>query len=403
MDQDAAQLRRGPGRGQLRVRVHPPALVHRHGAAAPLRDHLSAEHPGGQVREPGGGPQPGRREGCYPGGTTPPDPPALLAGGTTPPDPPALLAGGTPPQTPPILGGSIPPDPPWEGPPAPPTPLGRGLRPPQTPLGRGLRPPQTPLGGTSPPALAVSHAEQACVAQHGGEQVDFRGQRRAVGAAPGQHARGHGGHVGRGVGGQAEDLPAGRPAVRRRVRGHRGRDRGEGGVGPVAPFGQPERGRVGEHLLRIGQVHLDQPGEELDARPVADGAPDQRRTGLVPGAGGARGGHQAGRHLPGPRRRPAAPRGRRVGRRGAGQRGPDVQERGDQAAGQDLLRLPPVGQHRDHAGPPSRRPARPPPTAGRSARPGGRAGWPAARTGPSRRRPAPAGWPRRPRPPRRAG
>ncbi|MGD0700806.1 MAG: hypothetical protein ABSA02_13075 [Trebonia sp.] len=62
MDQDAAELRRGPGLGQLRVRVHPPAFVDGHGTAAPLRDHLSAEHRGGQVGELGGSPQPGRRQ-----------------------------------------------------------------------------------------------------------------------------------------------------------------------------------------------------------------------------------------------------------------------------------------------------------------------------------------------------
>ena len=61
VDQDAAQLRRGPGGGQLGVGAHPPALVDRHRAAARFRDHLGAEHPGGQVREPAGGPQPRRR------------------------------------------------------------------------------------------------------------------------------------------------------------------------------------------------------------------------------------------------------------------------------------------------------------------------------------------------------
>ena len=94
VDQHAAQLRRGPAGRQLGVGVHPPALVHRHGAAARLRDHLDAEHPRGQVRELGRSPQPGRRQLCYLGGDDPPDPPA--AGGTHPPRPPLGGASGPP-------------------------------------------------------------------------------------------------------------------------------------------------------------------------------------------------------------------------------------------------------------------------------------------------------------------
>jgi hypothetical protein len=185
--------------------------------------------------------------------------------------------------------------------------------------------------------------------------VHLGGHRRALGTAPGQHARGHRGHVGRGVRGQPEDLPAGRPAFRGRVGRDRRRDGGQRGVGPVPAVGQPERGRVGEHLLRVGQVHLHQPGQELHPGPLADGAPDQGRARIARSPRRARGRHQPGRHLPGPRRRPAAPRGRRVRRRGARQRGPDVQERGDQAAGQDLLGLPPPRQRRnDRCRPPAR-------------------------------------------------
>ncbi len=69
----------------------------------------------------------------------------------------------------------------------------------------------------------------------------------------------------------------------------------------------------------------------------------------------------------------------------AGQPQPNMQEEQRPGRGQDLLRLPPFGQDRHHGRrPPARPPARPPPNTVRLPRPGGRAGWPAARTGPGR-------------------
>ena len=176
---------------------------------------------------------------------------------------------------------------------------------------------------------------------------------RTVGPVPGQDPGGRRGDV-RGCGrADAQHLPAGRPAFRRRLRGDRGRDGGQRRVGPVRSFRQPERTRIGQHLLRIGQIHLQQPGQELSPGSVTHAAPDQGRTGLVPGFRGACRGPQPGGHLPGTRARPAASRSRRIRRRRARQRGPGPQEGRHQPAGQYLLGLPAPGQLRHLGGGPA--------------------------------------------------
>ena len=236
----------------------------------------------------------------------------------------------------------------------------------------------------------------------GANSADLGGQRRPVGAAPGQRAGGHRGHVGRRFRGLAEHLPARHPALRRRVggdhRGHRGHRR----VGPVAPARAAG--------TRPGRP-APPPGRADPSRPARPGTPPRRRRpprrGPAPPAP--------------PRAEPAAPRPptagppsprsagsasrarpRRVGRRGAGQRGPGVQERRRPGRGPGPApRLPAVRQLGTPA-PPSRRPARRPPRAGRF--PGQVAQPVGQRRGQvHRRRPARAGWPRRPPRPRRAG
>ena len=64
------------------------------------------------------------------------------------------------------------------------------------------------------------------------------------------------------------------------------RDRGHRGVGAIGAAWQPERVRLGENGLRIGQVHLDQPGQEPRPRAVPHGSAHEHRTGFA--AGGRR-------------------------------------------------------------------------------------------------------------------
>ena len=233
------------------------------------------------------------------------------------------------------------------------------------------------------------------------------GPRRAAATPSGRHRASTRAATAATSGAVSAALPStcqpGHPALRRGVGGDRGGHRGHRGVGAVAPAGQQERGRVGQHRLRVGQVHLGQPGQELHPRAVAHRAADQRRTAprrrrpATPLAAHSRAAISQVRGLGQPR--PAA-----SGSDGGAQAsaGRTCRNAATRASGQALLRGPVVGQLAAPAAPTSRRPARRPPPAGRCPRPGGTAGWPAARTGPSRRPPAPAGWPRPPPPPRRA-
>ena len=134
------------------------------------------------------------------------------------------------------------------------------------------------------------------------------------------------------------------PALRRGVGRDHGGHRGHRRVGPVPAAGQQERGRVGQHGLRVGQVHLGQPGQELHSRAVAHRAADERRARLLTASGHPARGPQPGRHLPGPRAGPAAAGRVRVGRRGTGERGPRVQERGHQGQRQAQFHGPVLRQ-----------------------------------------------------------
>ena len=295
VDQHAAQLQSGPARGHLRIRVHPPALVHRHRPAAPRQAPPVPRTPASQIREPGGRPQPPRRQA------------------------------------------------------------------------RDL----------------IHGLEQSGVPQHRGEQVNLGGQRGTVRAAPGQHAGGHRGHVRGAVRsrpstcqpaaqrsgwGWPRPRPRSRPARRRP--GPRSGSRNEAGSASTCSGS----GRS----ISISQA------EELHARPIPDGAPDQRRAGPRPrrpprpprpsgglpfptsGATASRG----GRPTQGPT---AARRPARAGR--AGRRPP---ARGPGPPRPPTRRETPARPVRS-----SRPPGRRPPIAGRSARSGDTGGWPAARTGPA--------------------
>ena len=85
---------------------------------------------------------------------------------------------------------------------------------------------------------------------------------------------------------------------------HRG-DCCEHGEGPVTALRQLEAGRVCQDGLRIGQVHVRQPRQELDSGPLADRAEDQERPCVLRGSHGITHGQQPGDCLPAPRARPA--------------------------------------------------------------------------------------------------
>ena len=116
------------------------------------------------------------------------------------------------------------------------------------------------------------------IAEKVGESVDLFWHGRTGGPASHERTSRRRRHVERVIGGAAEDDPALLPALRRRVCSNCAGHRRECRVGAIAPFWEDKGLGVGQDLLGVGQVRLDQPGEQLDPWTLADGAAHEKGT-----------------------------------------------------------------------------------------------------------------------------
>ena len=278
------------------------------------------------------------------------------------------------------------PQPPAARPPPPcrsPAPRPPGRRTPRWP-GRGSgRPPTAgPRPGRSPaqrvmaPVIACSSPASRST---GANSRTSAGSGSALGAAPRQHPRRDRGHVGR-VGRGAMPSTC-QPAAQRSGVGigrHRGGDRGQRRVGSVGPLGEA-RTSPGSASTASGSgrsISAARPGTRRPRRrrPPRRPAPSgpRRRPPLrrSPPTAGPPSPRSAGWASPGPP--PPASAGGAQARAGRTCRNAATRPRASSCSA-----CQPAGQHRHDRARTSRRPARRRPSAGRSPRSGGTAGWPA--------------------------